>query len=115
LIEPAQPDHPCRNPPCHHRRGEGMTDSPPGPVHPAEATALEPTITNTPSGPTERPNNHNPFSELNSIRPLDVGLQDLRPLRGRPPADPGPPRLAGVHPDNVGENKIRDNKPTQPP
>jgi len=37
--------------------------------------------------------------------PLNTDLQDLRPLRGQPSADPVPPRLAGVYPYGVGESK----------
>jgi hypothetical protein len=90
-----------------------MTDSPTRACPPAEATtAPEQTITNPHQQTHRKSDDHNPFSELNSIRPLDVGLQDLRPLRGRPPADPGPPRLAGVHPYTVGEKQ--EHHPDRP-
>jgi hypothetical protein len=93
-----------------------MTDSPPrGLSTSLGPPALEP-HDDRPNAPTPRTGSTvSTFSELNSIRPLDVRLQDLRPLRGRPSADPGPSRLTGVYPYTVGENKIRDNKPTQPP
>jgi transposase, IS30 family len=38
-----------------------------------------------------------------------------RPKPGRPNGRSWTPRLTGVHPHTVGENKFRDNKPTQPP
>ena len=76
-----------------------MTDSPhPGPVHQPEAADAGAQTPTDPPADRQDEQQPNTFSELNSFRPLDVGLQDLRPLRGRPPADPGPPRLAGVHP-----------------
>lgn len=85
--------------------GEGMTGSPPRACPPAEeAPALEHTRGNLNLG-AHRTVTTTSFSELHSIRPLDVRLQDLRPLRGRPPADPGPTRRTGVHPNHIGEEQ----------
>jgi hypothetical protein len=97
-------------PPPTRRRNDRQPH--PGLSTPAEATALEQTITTT-HQTNRKTNDQNTFSELNSIRPLGMGIQDLRPLRGRPPADPGPPRLAGVYPYRVGENQKTSTRKNQ--
>ncbi len=76
-----------------------MTDSPTRACPPAPDHRRWSTHDNRQTPPTPRTGSTvSAFSELNSIRPLDVRLQDLRPLRGRPSADPGPSRLTGVYP-----------------
>src|SRR6185369_651132 len=86
--------------------GEGMTGSPhPGPAHQPKKRTGAGAHDATTSPDAQGNGDHTLFSEPNSIRPLGVRLQDLRPLRGRPPADPGPTRLTGVHPDHIGEEQ----------
>lgn len=89
-----------------------MTDSLTGPVH----HGAEPRRSkdNTPAQDHRKTNDNDLFFELNIVRHLGVSIQDLRPLRGRPPADPGPPRLTGVHPKAVEEETMERQRQTQP-
>ena len=88
LIDPAHREPLVAALHAAHLRGEGMTDSPhrgacPQPGEPALEHALDHPI------PLTRPGAHRTsFLRPEQHAPSGVGVKDLRPLRGRPPADP---------------------------
>ena len=63
----------------------------------------------TPTTRAKEPNE--PSLRLNKPAPHGVGVQDLRPLRGRPPADPGPRRLIGAPERRRSTSKERSTHP----
>src|SRR5215207_6781152 len=54
---------------------------------------------------TTTPNTGSASSPPGQHAPRRAGVKDLRPLRGRPPADPGHQPVAAARPETAGEPK----------
>src|SRR5215831_16897729 len=90
-------------------RGEGMTDRPSR----LSTKPGNPAMEQTPHPNPLTPSTDTTFLRPTSIRRTASASRTLRPLRGRPPADPGPRRLTGA-PQNPPENTETKTNGLQP-
>src|SRR5215471_2671003 len=90
-------------------RGEGMTDRPSR----LSTKPGNPAMEQTPHPNPLTPSTDTTFLRPTSIRRTASASRTLRPLRGRPPADPGPRRLTGA-PQNPAENTETKTNRLQP-
>src|SRR5215472_5051471 len=90
-------------------RGEGMTDRPSR----LSTKPGNPAMEQTPHPNPLTPSTDTTFLRPTSIRRTASASRTLRPLRGRPPADPRPRRLTGA-PQNPAENTETKTNGLQP-
>src|SRR6266496_888622 len=73
--------------------------------------AGKPALEQTPTPTASRQSTNNVVLRLTKPAPHGVGVQGLRPPRGRPPADPGPRRLIGAPERQRRPPKERSTRP----